>query len=200
MTNERLNKIKHLAAQRQTDLAVLLENVHDPHNIGAVLRTCDAAGIFNVYILNTDYRLPKTIEAFDEKASSGARKWVKLHFYTDLKQCFEAIKKNYSNLYASNLNDQSSEVYDIDFSSEPSILMFGNEHAGLTPEALQQSTHHFHIPQVGMVQSLNISVACAISVYEAVRQKKIKGHYPNNAQNHIDKIESYYLQQQHKKK
>ena len=200
MTNERLDKIKHLAERRQTDLAVLLENVHDPHNIGAVLRTCDAAGIFNVYILNTDYRLPKTIEDFDEKSSSGARKWLNIHFYTDLKQCFAAIKKNYTKLYASNLNDQSLEVYDIDFSSEASILMFGNEHAGLTPEALQQSTHHFHIPQVGMVQSLNISVACAISVYEAVRQKKIKGHYDNSKQDHIDTIRSFYLQQHLKKK
>ncbi|MCI5072406.1 RNA methyltransferase [bacterium] len=195
MTNERLNKIKQLAAQRQTDLAVLLENVHDPHNIGAVLRTCDAAGIFNVYILNTDYRLPKTLEGFDEKASSGARKWLKIHFYTDLEQCFDSIKKNYTKLYASNLNDQSLEVYDIDFSSEPSILMFGNEHVGLTPEALQQSTHHFHIPQMGMVQSLNISVACAISVYEAVRQKKIKGHYDKSQQKNIDAIESFYLKQ-----
>ncbi|HMQ10962.1 MAG TPA: RNA methyltransferase [Oligoflexia bacterium] len=200
MTDERLDKIKQLATQRQTDLAVLLENVHDPHNIGAVLRTCDAAGIFNVYILNTDYRLPKTIEAFNEKASSGARKWVKIHFYTDLKQCFDAIKQNYTKLYASNLNNESLEVYNIDFSSEPSILMFGNEHEGLTAKALKQSTHHFHIPQVGMVQSLNISVACAISVYEAVRQKKIKGHYSNNTQEHIDAIESYYLKQHYRKK
>ena len=180
MRPERLQKILQLAKQRQLDLTVVLENVHDPHNISAVMRTCDAVGICDVYILNTDPVLKTRRFKPGKRTSSGSRKWVRVHMYADLNACFAEIRKQYGRIFATHLDSSLPAHFDIDLAS-PLALVFGNEHTGVSEEARAHSDGALCIPQVGMVDSLNISVACAVVLYEANRQREARNMYVENA-------------------
>ncbi len=173
MTPERKNKIETVLLNRQPHLALVMENVHDHHNISAVMRTCDAVGIQDIYVLNS--KIPRH-EYFGVKSSSSAAKWLTVHHFDDTVKCFHHLRQRYEHIYATHLGENAQSVYDIDF-SQSVALVFGNEHEGVTKEAVALSDGCFIIPQVGMIQSLNISVACAITIYEAYRQKKLAGHY-----------------------
>ncbi|WP_235296014.1 TrmH family RNA methyltransferase [Portibacter marinus] len=178
LTEQRANKIKDLASRRQLDLAVVLENVHDPHNIGAVMRTCDAVGIPRMYMIVTDARVWEKIE-LGINASSGARKWVDVFVYDDCRRCFNDIRQHCNKIIGTHLSTSSTSLYDVDF-LESTAIVFGNEHSGLSEEVIKQLDGNFVIPQFGMVQSLNISVACAVSCYEALRQRVEAGIYENH--------------------
>lgn len=173
MTPERTDKLIKVLSKRQANLTVVLENVQDPHNISAVLRTCDAVGIQDVYILTT--KIPRH-KKFGYKSSSSALKWLTIHEFENLEACVAAVRKNFSTILTTHLSSDAVELYDIDF-TESVALVFGNEHAGVTEEFRALADGNFIIPQMGIIQSLNISVACAVSIYEAMRQKKVAGHY-----------------------
>ena len=87
-----------------------------------------------------------------------------------------AVKQKYKNVFATHLGESAVSLYDLDL-TEPVALVFGNEHDGVTEDCLRYCNGNFIIPQVGLVKSLNISVACAVSLYEAYRQKELKGMY-----------------------
>jgi tRNA (guanosine-2'-O-)-methyltransferase len=176
MTPEREEKFRAIVRKRQTNLTVILENVHDPHNIGAVLRTCDSVGVKEIFVLYTDERLKSDRLELGLRSSSGARKWVDVNFYTDAETCFQQVKKNYQNIFSTHLEKNAKTLLELDLTSSVALL-FGNERDGLSEAALSYSNGNFIIPQVGMVQSLNISVACAVSLYEAFRQRKLKGFF-----------------------
>lgn len=176
MRPEREKRFKEVIARRQPNITVVLENVHDSHNIGAVLRTCDSIGVMEIFVLYTEENLTKEILKLGKRTSSGARRWVDVHLYNDAEECFTHIKKKYENIWATHLNESAVSLYDIDLSASVA-LVFGNERDGLSEEALSYCTGNFIIPQMGMVQSLNISVACAVTLYEAMRQRNEKGYY-----------------------
>ncbi len=158
---------------------MVLENVHDPHNIGAVLRSCDSVGIREVFVLYTEPQLDDERIEIGKNASSGARKWIDIHLYHDVGACFEHVTAHYNHIWATHLGESATDLYDIDFT--PSVaLLFGNEHDGVSEASLAYATGNFLIPQVGMVQSLNISVACAVTLYEAFRQRRAAGMYEDN--------------------
>ena len=175
MEEARIKRIEDTVSNRQLDLTVVLENVHDPHNISAVLRTCDSVGIREIFVLYSDSTPVEKLE-LGKKSSAGARKWVDIHFYQDTKACFEHIKSKYDKIYSTHLSKDASSVYDLELTQSVALL-FGNEHEGCSEEALSYSDGNFIIPQHGMVRSLNISVACAISLYEAQRQRLLKNKY-----------------------
>lgn len=173
MTPERTNKLIKVLSKRQANLTVVMENVQDPHNISAVLRTCDAVGIQDVYILTT--KIPRH-KKFGYKSSSSALKWLTIHEFDNLEECMSAVRKNFSKILTTHLSSDAVQLYDIDF-TESVALVFGNEHSGVTDECRALADGNFIIPQMGIIQSLNISVACAVSIYEAMRQKMVAGHY-----------------------
>ena len=173
MTTERREKINSLLDKRQNDLTVILENVFDPHNISAVMRTCDAIGMMEMYIIKS--KLP-TRKRWNDRSSASANKWMVVHYFEDTKSCFEAVRKKYNQIYCTHLNEAAKGLYELNL-THPTALVFGNEHEGVTEEALSYCNGNFIIPQVGIIQSLNISVACAVSMYEAFRQKNNAGHY-----------------------
>lgn len=179
MRTERRKRLASVAGRRQPNLTVILENVHDPHNIGAVLRSCDSVGIREVFVLYTEPQLDQDRIEIGRNASSGARKWIDIHFYHDVEACFEQVKSTYDNIWATHLGGQAVDLYDIDF-TESVALLFGNEHDGVSEASLAYATGNFLIPQMGMVQSLNISVACAVTLYEALRQRRQAGMYHDN--------------------
>lgn len=173
MTPERIERLTAVLNKRQLNLTVVLENVADPHNISAVMRTCDAVGIQEIYILNTV--IPKH-KKWGAKSSSSASKWLTIHQFSDVKSCFEALRKKYQKVYTTHLSSNAVDLYELNL-TENVALVFGNEHSGVSEELINLADGNFIIPQVGIIKSLNISVACAVSVYEAFRQKSIAGHY-----------------------
>lgn len=173
MTPERIEKIESLLDKRQNDLTVVLENVYDPHNISAVMRSCDAVGMMEMYIIKS---ILPTRKRWNDRSSASANKWMMIHYFEDAKSCFEALRKKYKNIYCTHLNEEAKDLYTLDL-TESTALVFGNERDGVSDEALSYCNGNFIIPQMGIIQSLNISVACAVSLYEGYRQKEKAGHY-----------------------
>ncbi len=173
MTPERYQRLMHVLNKRQNNLAVVLENVFDPHNISAVMRSCDAVGIQDIYVLNSKIARHKKWGA---KSSSSAAKWLTIHQFTDTNACITEIRGKYEKILTTHLSSDAEEIYDIDLTRSVA-LVFGNEHAGVSDEIRALADGNFIIPQVGIIKSLNISVACAVTIYEAYRQKKRAGHY-----------------------
>jgi tRNA (guanosine-2'-O-)-methyltransferase len=173
MTEERAHKIRKVLAQRQPDLTVVLENVFDMHNVSAIMRTCDAVGVLEIFVLNT--RQPPH-ERWGYRSSSGAYKWIIVHQFEDMDLCLQAVRSKYSRVLTTHLSADAVSLYDVDL-TQSTALVFGNEQVGISNELLAHSDGNIVIPQVGMIHSLNISVACAVSLYEAMRQKQNAGHY-----------------------
>jgi tRNA (guanosine-2'-O-)-methyltransferase len=173
MTPERFERLNDVLNKRQPDLTVVLENVFDPHNISAVMRTCDAVGIQDIYILNN--KIPPH-RKWSEKSSSSAARWLTIHQFTDAGECFAALRKNYKKIYTTHLSSDAVSLHELNL-TEPVALVFGNEHSGVSEEIIAMADGNFIIPQVGIIKSLNISVACAVSLYEAFRQKNNAGQY-----------------------
>lgn len=173
---QRLERFQSVIRKRQYDLTVILENVHDPHNIGAVLRTCDTVGINEIFVIYTDERLSRQGLEIGLKSASGAKQWIKVNYFEDVDECFKEVRKRFKSVYATKLDEGAKNLYDLDLASSVALL-FGNEHKGLTENAMKHVDGNFIIPQHGFVQSLNISVACAVTLYEAQRQRLIKGKY-----------------------
>ena len=170
MTPERLEKFRKVVSKRQHDLTVILENVHDQHNIGAVMRTCDSVGIHEIFILQTEESLQFSNLALGKRTSAGTRRWVDVHYFTKREACFKVVKEKCQKVFATHLDAEAVSLHKMDL-TQPVALLFGNEKDGVTPKTLALCDGNFIIPQMGLVQSLNISVACAVSLYEALRQR-----------------------------
>lgn len=173
MTPERRERLLSVLNKRQAGLTVVLENVQDPHNISAVMRTCDAVGIQEIYVLNN--KIPRH-KKWGAKSSSSAAKWLTIHQFSDTAECVAALRQKYDKIFTTHLAADAVSLYEIDFTGSVA-LVFGNEHEGVSDEIRAQADGNFIIPQVGIIKSLNISVACAVSIYEALRQRTIAGCY-----------------------
>lgn len=176
ITPERLKRLETVASRRQSDLTVILENVHDAHNIGAVMRTCDSVGINEIYILYTDERLIQRGLEIGEKSASGSQQWLQIHYYTKVEECFLAVRQRYGRILGTMLSETATSLYELDLLSSVALL-FGNEKDGISGVANRFIDGNFIIPQMGFAQSLNISVACAVSLYECFRQRYDAGFY-----------------------
>ena len=173
MTPERREKLQSVLSKRQDDITIVLENVFDPHNISAVMRTCDAVGVQEVYVLNT--KIPRH-KKWGAKSSSSAAKWLTVYQFENAEECFSELRKKYSKILTTHLSSDAVNLYEIDL-TQPVALVFGNEHSGVSEEIRNLADGNFIIPQSGIIRSLNISVACAVTLYEAYRQKALAGHY-----------------------
>ena len=110
MTPERSEKLLKVLHRRQNNLTVVMENVQDPHNISAVMRTCDAVGIQDIYILNT--KIPRH-KKFGAKSSSSAAKWLTLHQFEDVASCFAELRRKYSKILTTHLSTDAVGLYEI---------------------------------------------------------------------------------------
>lgn len=171
-TDHREKKIISVANTRQKYLRVVLENIHDPHNVSAIFRTCDAAGVPKVSLVYTQEKFPK----IGRKTSGSAFKWVERDKYHNIKECYAELHKEGFRIYASSLTENTKNIFDLDFTEKAAIVL-GNEHRGVSEEAANLADETFAIPMYGMVQSLNVSVAAAVILYEAVRQRINKDLY-----------------------
>lgn len=173
MDSARTKRMMEVINNRQPDLTIVMENVFDPHNISAVLRTCDSVGIGELYTLYTEAP-PHNLTGF--RSSAGSWKWIKMHEYPTIESCMRDVRKKVGRIYAAHLGEVALPLFEADF-TKPMAIVFGNEQKGCSAEILKHCDGQIFIPQVGMAQSLNISVACAVILYEAFRQKQAAGHY-----------------------
>ncbi len=167
MTIERELRFKEVISHRREDLTILLENVFNPHNIAAVMRTCDAVGISEIFVLNT--QVPP-LKHFSKNSSSSAEKWLTIHQFTNIEECIQSIKKKYPVIVGTDLNATAKPMWEKQF-TQGTCIVFGNEGSGISSEMKPYIHENIYIPQVGMIKSLNISVACAIILYEDFRLK-----------------------------
>ena len=170
MSPERYTRIRHLLAQRQPSLTICLEQVHKPHNVSAIVRSCDAVGIHEVHAV------------WDKKpqirkdTAMGSEHWV----YTKEHACIESavahLKTQNMQILVTNLSARAVDFREIDY-TQPTAIILGQEKSGATDAAIASADQDIMIPMVGMVQSLNVSVAAALILYEAQRQRQLAGMY-----------------------
>lgn len=173
-TDRRRQRVSDVLRRRQPDLTVVLEDVHDPHNVSAVLRSCDAVGVAAVHLVYRNETPPE--QAFARTTSASAAKWVETFRHDSIEACYAVLREESFTVLATAVSAESQDVYDVDL-CRPTAVVFGNEMRGLTEDAVASADGSIVIPIVGMVQSLNISVACAVVLYEAMRQRRAAGHY-----------------------
>ncbi len=187
-TEKRLKKIRKVVKQRQHSLKVVLEDIHDPHNVSAIYRTCDSVGVDKVSLLYIKEKFPK----ISRVSSSSANKWVKSERFQTAKECFDNLRKEGFKIYASKLDEGAKDLYELNLTEKVAIVM-GNEHRGISEEVVELADEIFYIPMRGMIQSLNVSVATAVTLYEAQRQRANSGMYitsdlsDENLETEIDK-------------
>lgn len=170
-TPERIARIREVLSRRQPDLTVLLENVHKPHNLSAILRTCDAVGVLRAHAVNPTGGVP----TFNE-TSGGSHKWVDLEVHPDIRSAIAHLKGQGFQVLAAHLFEGAVDYREADY-TRPTAVLLGAEKWGVSEEAAALSDLHVKIPMMGMVQSLNVSVAAAVILFEAQRQRLRAGMY-----------------------
>jgi len=171
-TEKRKNRIISVINSRQPSLRVVFENIHDPHNVSAIFRTCDAVGVPKVSLIYNIEPFPK----IGKKSSASAFKWIERDKFKNINACYESLRNEGFIIYASSISNDSIDLFEIDFKKKSAIVL-GNEHRGVSDEAANLADKKFLIPMYGMVQSLNVSVAAAVILYEALRQRTNAGMY-----------------------
>ena len=167
----RRDKLDWVLAQRQPDLTVLAESLHKPRNFSAIVRTCDAVGINDLHAVPGDGGL-----AIHWKTSQGAEKWIKVHPHRSLDQACQHLRGRGFQLVAAHLSDKAIDYRELDY-TVPTALIVSTELFGASEQALAAADHEVMIPMMGVTQSLNVSVACAVVLYEALRQRQAAGMY-----------------------
>jgi len=170
MREERLAKIKQVISKRQ-DLIIVLEDIHDPHNAQAVLRSCDAFGVQKVYFI-FDKESRFNPHKVGKLSSSSANKWLDYEFFISTQDCYSKLKADGYTVVATALSDSAESMFDFDFSQNQKLaVVLGNEHRGLSEFAINNADKTIMIPLFGMVQSLNLSVTAALFIFEITRQR-----------------------------
>lgn len=171
MTERRYRRIQQVLRHRQPDLTLLAEDVHKPHNLSAMLRTADAVGIGVVHATH-----PTGGVATFNATSASAEKWVELRVHGSLDAALAAVRAQGMRVYAAHLADDAVDFRDVDYVG-PTCVVFGNEKHGVSAAAAAAADARIVIPMLGMVQSLNVSVATAVVMFEAQRQRRAAGAF-----------------------
>ena len=171
MTPERLARINTMLDKRQPDLTICMEGLHKSHNLAAVVRTCDAIGVSDVHAVWKS-------EAAEVRGGSaaGSQNWIDVHNYHKTADAIAALKAQGMQILVTNLSDTAVNFTEIDY-TKPTAIILGQEKFGTSDIALELADQDIMIPMVGMVQSLNVSVACSVVLYEAQRQRQLAGMY-----------------------
>ncbi|PHR84100.1 MAG: tRNA (guanosine(18)-2'-O)-methyltransferase TrmH [Colwellia sp.] len=171
MTPKRLERINTMLDKRQPDLTVCMEGIHKSHNLAAVVRTCDAIGVSDVHAVwkseETEVR---------GGSAAGSQNWIDVHNYHKTADAIAAMKAQGMQILVTNLSDTAIDFREIDY-TKPTAIILGQEKFGASDIALALADQDIVVPMVGMVQSLNVSVACSVVLYEAQRQRQLAGMY-----------------------
>ncbi|QDO86145.1 tRNA (guanosine(18)-2'-O)-methyltransferase TrmH [Shewanella psychropiezotolerans] len=171
MSPERLARINEMLDNRQPDLTLCLDKVHKTNNIAAVIRTADAVGIHQIHAVWPDIEM-----RVSGNTASGSQQWVKTIKHYHMHDAEAAFRAQGMQILATNFSEDAVDFRDIDY-TRPTAIILGNEHDGVSPEGIAAADQHIIIPMIGMVQSLNVSVASALIMYEAQRQRQAADMY-----------------------
>lgn len=171
MTPQRYARICQMLAVRQPDLTLCMEQVHKPHNVSAVIRTADAVGVHQVHAIWPGKTLRTTVST-----AAGSNSWVSVKTHPDIQSAVTELQAQGMQILATNISANAVDFRQIDYTC-PTCILMGQEKAGISQEALALADQDIIIPMVGMVQSLNVSVASALILYEAQRQRQNAGMY-----------------------
>ncbi|MGV6851634.1 MAG: tRNA (guanosine(18)-2'-O)-methyltransferase TrmH [bacterium] len=171
MIPERFHLLERILQQRQPDLRILMDEVHKTHNFSAIVRSCDAVGVSQVHYVPTSGGLK-----ISSGLALGSQKWVHVNKHSNLNQAVEVLKKQNFTIIAANASEKAIDFRSYDF-TQPTVVLMGSELTGVSDKALTLCDQEIKIPMLGMVESLNVSVACATILYEAQRQRSLAGMY-----------------------
>ena len=173
VTEKRIQTLRAVLSRRQDDLHVVLDNVHDPHNASAVLRTCDGFGVGTVHRLSTDNSFPE----ISKGVSGYTQKWLSLRDYRSTFDCIESLRSLGLRIVATHISRGSKSHLEIDWTI-PTAVVLGNEHRGCTEDVVSMADEQVCVPMQGMAQSFNISVAAGVLLGEAWRQRFTSRYFP----------------------
>ncbi|AGO57606.1 hypothetical protein ALQ63_01357 [Serratia plymuthica] len=171
MSPERYARICEMLATRQPDLTVCLEQVHKPHNVSAIIRTADAVGVHQVHAVWPTSRMRTLVSS-----AAGSNSWVNVKTHRTISDAVTHLKDQGMQILATHLSARAVDFREVDY-TRPTCVLLGQEKTGITEEALALADQDIIIPMIGMVQSLNVSVASALILYEAQRQRHNAGMY-----------------------
>ena len=171
MTPSRFRKLVVTLNLRQPDLTVVMEGVHKPHNLSAVVRSCDAVGVFEVHATS-----PERQVRLAQKTAGGNRRWVPVTTHSSIAVAYERLRTTGFSIIAAQADTDAAEFRSVDYTKKIA-LVFGGERKGLSTPAVAGADHRITIPTQGMTGSLNVSVAAAVILFEAQRQRLAAGMY-----------------------
>mgnify|MGYP001389831280 CR=1 FL=1 len=172
----RFLRIKEVLNRRIDNLTLVLESVEKPHNLSAILRTCDAVGIFEIHSISKT----NEIQTFNSTAQ-GSQKWVRNKTHSNIVDTISELKSKGFLILGTSINKYSKDYRSIDLTGKTAFIL-GTEKWGLSQQALNLIDIPISIPMRGMVQSLNVSVAAATLLFEAIRQREVKGLLPKKGE------------------
>ncbi len=175
MSPERYHRIQAVLKSRQPDLTLCLEEVHKPNNVSAIIRTADAAGLHKIHAVWPDAKM-RTLS----HTSAGARNWVEVETHLSIDNAIGELKSCNMQILATHLSDKAIDFREVDY-TRPTAIILGGEKHGISTRALELADQDIIIPMAGMVQSLNVSVASALILFEAQRQRQLAGMYSREA-------------------
>lgn len=167
MPGNRDERIALIQSQRWEDLALVIEEVDDPHNIGAILRTCEAVGIRTVHLIHKD-KSPRLKEL--SASASSATKWLNLKRWSGAQECVDFLRVGKFQILITAIDPRGKAHFDFNLTL-PTAVVLGNEQKGVSEIIKKASDGIIAIPMRGFIQSLNVSVAAAVVMYEALRQR-----------------------------
>lgn len=170
MPAERYARIRQFLRLRQPSLTLCLEQLNKPHNVSAIVRSCDAVGVFEVHAVWNEK------PQFRKGTAMGSENWVYTKEHSCIEHAVSHLKSKNMQVLVTNLSSSAVDFREIDY-TQPTAILLGQEKQGATPKAITLADHEITIPMVGMVQSLNVSVAAALILYEAQRQRQLAGMY-----------------------
>lgn len=179
ITPERAGKVRRVVSARQHDFTLVMANIHDPHNVSAIYRSADAFGLAKVHLYYTDTAFP----VLGSKTSASARKWVASERHNDAGSMVAGFREQGMQVLCTACSDTAKPLTAYDF-TRPTAIVMGNEHRGADAELAELATGELYIPMMGMVQSLNVSVAAAVICYEAWRQRMAAGLFDASSLSH----------------
>ena len=171
-TPRRRARLETVLRHRQPDLTLVLANIHDPHNVSAIYRSCDAFGVDKVHLYYTDTPFP----VLGRKTSASARKWVDSVRHRNREELLASLRGQDMQILATTFTPTARPLRQWDF-TRPTAIIMGNEHSGVNEELIQIADGELYIPMYGLIQSFNVSVASAIILSEACRQREEAGFY-----------------------
>lgn len=164
----REERIAKVMEQRREDLALILENLSEDLNLSAILRTAESFGVGQVCIVHPRGGKPK----ISKGATSGAYKWLKIQYFSSITNCIRNLRKKGYKIIGALVDPEAKILWEQNFKGKVAILV-GNETAGMSEKAKKLVDENIYLPMFGLTESLNVSVAAAIFLYEVIRQKEL---------------------------